>query len=165
MAPTLVTRRFSMRPVHAGDDWLVLTEAPLSAGEALAWVVRPDCGAVVLFSGTVRDHADGRTGVSALTYEAYEEHVVPRLGEIAAEARRRWPVLGRIVAWHRTGTLALGECSVLVVVSAPHRGEAFDAAEWIIDTLKATVPIWKQETWEGGQDWGTGATAVTEVQS
>jgi len=154
-----------MRPVHADDDWLVLTDAPLSAGDALAWAVRPDCGGVVLFSGTVRDHAEGRTGVTELTYEAYEEQVVPKLAELAAEARRRWPVLGRIVAWHRTGTLALGESSVLVVVSAPHRGEAFAAAEWIIDTLKATVPIWKQETWEGGQDWGTGAKAVREVRS
>jgi molybdopterin synthase catalytic subunit len=151
--------------VRAGDDWLVLTEDPLEAGDALAWAVRPECGGVVLFSGTVRDHAEGRSGVSELTYEAYEEHVVPRLAAIAAEARRRWPELGRIAAWHRTGTLAVGECSVLVVVSAPHRREAFAAAEWVIDTLKETVPIWKQEQWEGGSDWGTGASTVAEVRS
>ncbi len=163
--PTRWPRRLTMRLVgaeRASDDWLVLTDEPLDAETAMAWVARPDCGAIVLFSGTVRNHADGRTGVTELTYEAYEEHVVPRLASIAAQARERWPVLGRVVAWHRTGALTVGECSVLVVVSAPHRAEAFDAAEWIIDVLKASVPIWKQETWEGGRDWGTGASAVSE---
>ena len=73
------------------------------------WAVRPDCGAVVLFSGTVRDHAEGRAGVTHLEYEAYEEQVVPRLAAIAAETRRRWPTIGRIALLHRTGPLAIGE--------------------------------------------------------
>jgi molybdopterin synthase catalytic subunit len=126
-------------------------------------VVRPDCGAQVLFSGTVRDHAEGRSGVSQLEYEAYIEQVEPRLARIAAETRRRWPMVGRLVLLHRTGILALGECSVLVVASSPHRAEAFEAARWSIDTLKATVPIWKRETWDGGSDWGLCTHDVAEV--
>lgn len=153
-----------VRAPSSGDDWLGLTDAPLPIDEALRWAERPDCGAVVLFSGTVRDHSEGRPGVSELVYEAYEEQVEPRLGRLAEEARVRWPGLGRIVAWHRVGALAVGECSVLIVVSAGHRGPAFEAARWLIDTVKSTLPIWKQETWAGGQDWGTDAQEIAEVQ-
>ncbi len=145
------------------ETWLALTTLVLPVAEVYEWAVRPDCGAVVLFSGTVRDHAEGRAGVVQLTYEAYEEHVVPRLGAIAAEMRTRWPDVGRIALLHRTGPLRLAESSVIVAVSAPHRGEAFDAARFGIDTLKATVPIWKQETWAEGVDWALGAHDVTEV--
>jgi molybdopterin synthase catalytic subunit len=153
-----------VQPPANGDDWIGLETEPLPIDRAVAWSVRQDCGAQVLFSGTVRDHADGRPGVSQLEYEAYVDQVEPRLRSIAAEARSRWPVLGRIVLLHRVGALAVGECSVLVVVSSPHRPEAFDAARWCIDTLKATVPIWKRETWEGGVDWGTCAHDVMEVE-
>jgi molybdopterin synthase catalytic subunit len=111
----------------------------------------------------VRDHAEGRPGVSELEYEAYEEEVVPRLVAIAAEARRRWPDLGRVAVLHRVGTLAVGETSVLIAASAPHRGEAFDAARFCIDTLKTTVPIWKRETWNGGTDWALCSHPVDEV--
>jgi molybdopterin synthase catalytic subunit len=147
-----------------GHDWLALTAEELPIGAAYEWVVRPDCGAVVLFSGTVRDHAEGRSGVTSLTYEAYEEHVVGRLARIADELRRRWPTIGRVVLWHRTGELQLTESSVVVAVSAPHRGEAFEAARLGIDTLKATAPIWKKETW-GPDDagWGTGAQDIRDV--
>lgn len=146
-----------------GDTWLALTEEPLSAGAVYDWAVRPDCGAVVLFSGTVRDHAEGRPGVTLLAYEAYTEQVVPRLAAIAAEIRVRYPAVRRIALLHRVGDLQLEESSVLVVVSAPHRPEAFAAARFGIDSLKATVPIWKRERWEGGEDWGLAATEVTEV--
>jgi molybdopterin synthase catalytic subunit len=140
-----------------------LTDAPLPVGEALSWAQQAGCGAVVVFSGTVRDHAEGRPGVTELEYEAYEDEVVPRLGAIAAEARRRWPVVGRLGLLHRTGALGVGETSVVVVASAPHRPEAFDAARFCIDSLKATVPIWKRETWAGGRDWATCAHPVTEL--
>jgi molybdopterin synthase catalytic subunit len=154
-----------MAPPDVGDDWLALTSAPLPVEGAMAWAGRPSCGASVLFSGTVRDHAEGRPGVSSLEYEAYEEEVVPRLAAIAAEARARWPVLGRVAMLHRTGSLGVGETSVVVVVSAPHRPEAFSAARYCIDTLKATVPIWKRETWESGSDWSTCAHPVDEAAS
>ena len=146
----------------AGDTWIALTDSELPVGEILDWAVRPGCGAVVLFSGTVRDHAEGRTGVSKLVYEAYTEQVEPRLAAIAEEARRRWPV-GRLALLHRVGELAVGESSVVVVASTPHRPEAFESARFCIDTLKATVPIWKRETWEGGEDWGLCAHDVVDV--
>jgi molybdopterin synthase catalytic subunit len=147
----------------SGDDWLALTDLPLPVEEALQWAVRPDCGAVVLFSGTVRDHAEGRAGVTALDYEAYAEETVPRLAAIAQEARTRWPDVGRLALLHRVGRIELTESSVVVVASAPHRAEAFDAARFCIDTLKATVPIWKKEHWSEGSDWATGSTPVQEV--
>lgn len=145
------------------DTWVALAGDPLPVGAAADWAVRPDCGAVVLFTGTVRDSADGRDGVTGLEYEAYVEHAVPRMEEIAGEARRRWPGVGRVALLHRVGALEVGEPAVVVAASAPHRGEAFDAARWCIDTLKATVPIWKKESWAGGEDWGLGAHEVAEV--
>jgi molybdopterin synthase catalytic subunit len=158
-----------MRPVQVpkvdppltGDDWLRLTGDELPVGAIYEWAVRPDCGAVVLFSGTVRDHADGREGVEHLTYEAYEEAVDARFAAIASEARDRWPAVGRIAMLHRIGRLEVEESSVVVAVSAPHRVEAFEAARYAIDALKASVPIWKHETWREGSAWGTGATPIS----
>ncbi len=137
-------------------------------GAAYDWCVRGDCGAIVLFSGTVRDHAVDehgtvRCGVGHLTYEAYETQVVPRLADIAAEARVRWPETGRIVLWHRIGRIELEESSVIVVVGAPHRPEAFAAGQYAIDAIKATAPIWKHEVWADGADWGTGAHAPVDA--
>jgi molybdopterin synthase catalytic subunit len=152
-----------VQPPAGTEDWLALTEDVLSVDAAYSWVLRPDCGAVVLFSGTVRDHAEGRPGVSGLRYEAYEEQVVPKLAAIAAEMRQQWPV-GRILLWHRVGDLALTECSVIVAVSSGHRAEAFEAARFGIEAIKATVPIWKQEAWAEGEDWALGARAVVDVE-
>jgi molybdopterin synthase catalytic subunit len=142
------------------DEWLGLSAHPLPAGAALDWATRPQCGAVVVFTGTVRDHAEGRPGVSRLEYEAYEEQVGPKLRELADEMRRRWPMLGRIALLHRVGEVELTEAAVVVAVSAPHRPEAFDAARYGIDTLKETVPIWKREFWRRGSGWGLEARVV-----
>lgn len=150
-------------PPYGRDDWVGVTAEPLPLAAAAAFVERPDCGATVVFTGVVRDHAEGRPGVTSLEYEAYEEETTPRLAAIAAEARGRWPDVGRLALVHRTGFLAVGEASVVVAASAPHRAEAFDAARFCIDTLKATVPIWKRETWAGGADWSTCAHPVAEV--
>ena len=157
-----------MSPPPDAREWLAIQPDELPTAEALAWAVQPECGAVVTFSGTVRDHAEGRSGVTQLEYEAYAEQAVPRLQAIADEARRRWPTLGRIGLLHRTGPLAVLETSVVVEVRSPHRPEAFDAARFCIDTLKETVPIWKRETWSEGEgeareDWGTGASDIAEV--
>ena len=116
-----------VRRPSSGDNWIALTEDPLPVGHAHDWAVSPTCGAVVVFSGTVRDHAEGRTGVTHLTYEAYEGRAEEAMAAVAGEARRRWPDLGRIVIWHRTGRLGLGESSVVVVAAAPHRPLAFEA--------------------------------------
>jgi len=153
-----------VHPPREGNDWTGLTADPLPVEAAYEWAVLPSCGAVVLFSGTARDHADGRDDVTGLEYEAYEEQVVPRLDALAAETRARWPMVGRVILLHRVGRLELTESSVIVAVSAPHRAEAFAAARFAIDTLKATVPIWKRERWSGGEDWGTGAEQVRDAR-
>lgn len=152
-----------------GNQWIQLTDAPLPVGVAYEWAVTADCGAVVLFSGTVRDHSlaesgEMRTGVTRLTYEAYDGQVEPKMQAIVDELRLRWPTAGRVVLLHRTGDLLLGESSVLVVVGAPHRPQAFEAARYAIDALKASVPIWKREAWDGGSDWGTGAHQPIDAQ-
>ncbi|MDQ2650771.1 MAG: molybdenum cofactor biosynthesis protein MoaE [Actinomycetota bacterium] len=147
----------------AGDDWIALFVDPLPMAEATAWAVLPSCGAVVSFAGTARDHAEGRPDVHLLEYEAYEEHAVRRMQELAAEARRRWPELGRLALIHRTGPVAVTEAAVVVVASAPHRGEAFEAARFAIDELKRTVPIWKREAWAGGESWGLEPQHLTSV--
>ena len=150
------------RPV--GADWVALTDEPLPVQEAGAWAVTPASGGVVSFSGVVRDHSEGREGVTALTYEAYESEALRRLQEVALETRRRCPDVVRLALLHRVGHLELSETSVVVVASAPHRAEAFEAARFAIDTLKETVPIWKREHWAEGSDWATCAHEVRSVR-
>lgn len=154
-----------MRPPADGDTWVGVTHDPLPVDEATRWVVRPDCGAIVLFSGTARDHSASRPGVWRLEYEAYEEQVVPRLTAVADAARSRWPKLGRLVLIHRVGEVPIGESAVIVAASAPHRDEAFEAARFGIDTLKETVPVWKRESWNGGESWGLEAQHIREVDA
>ena len=148
-----------------GNEWLALTADELPISAIYEWCVRPDCGAVVLFSGTVRDHADGRTDVTSLEYEAYNEAVIPVFAKIADETRRRFDGARRIAILHRTGEMSLGESSVVVAVSSAHRPVAFDAARFAIDALKESAPIWKKENWVGGSDWGTGAHDIVAPQS
>lgn len=146
-----------------GDAWVALTEADLPVQAASSWVVRPQCGATVTFTGTARDHSDGRPDVHRLEYEAYEEQAVPRMEALVAEARRRWPALARVAVLHRTGAVQIGSAAVVVAVSAAHRADAFDAARWLIDELKRSVPIWKREAWAGGESWGLEAQHLTDV--
>jgi molybdopterin synthase catalytic subunit len=155
--------RAAVAAPRSGDDWLALSADALPVADASAWVVRPDCGATVTFTGTARDHAEGRPGVHRLEYEAYDGPALERMGAIVAEARSRWPVIGRVALLHRTGVVELGDAAVVVAVSAPHRGEAFEAARWAIDELKRTVPIWKREAWDGGESWGLEAQHLTDV--
>lgn len=117
----------------------------------------PADGALCLFLGVVRDHHQGRR-VLRLEYDAYEEMALPLLDRIEEEARRRFSASAvRIV--HRLGALEVGETSVAVAATAAHREEAFAACRWAIDTLKATVPIWKKEYGEGGASWMEGPGA------
>ena len=139
-----------------GDTWIALSERPLPVADAQAWVVRPDCGATVCFTGTVRDHSEGRPAVERLIYEAYEDQVAARFAAIAAEVRRRWPDVGRVALLHRTGELVVSDTAVVVAVGAPHRQHAFEAGRWAIDELKASAPIWKKECWAGGEAWAPG---------
>jgi molybdopterin synthase catalytic subunit len=161
--------RADRRAHHHSDDspdcWIAITDGVLPTDEVVTWATTPRCGAVVAFVGTVRDHADGRDDVVALEYEAYEEPALKSMQAIADEARRLWPQLGRIALHHRVGRLAVGDRAVLVVVSTPHRAEAFDTAEWAIDTLKQAVPIWKKEQWADGSGWGTDAVPISGVRA
>lgn len=140
-------------PADGAVRWIELCSADLPVEAARRWVTRPDCGAVVVFTGVVRDHSDDLDGVTGLTYEAYDEMARARLSEVAEVAAERWPQLGRVALLHRVGEVALGEPTVVVAASAPHREEAFAAARFCIDTLKETVPIWKQEHSEQGSRW------------
>ncbi|MFQ3651943.1 MAG: molybdenum cofactor biosynthesis protein MoaE [Gemmataceae bacterium] len=129
-----------------------LTTDPIDFSALVEVVRRRDCGAVVLFLGTVRE----RTGdqlTTALDYEAYTSMAEVKLAEVEAETRARWPV-GEIALVHRLGHLVVGEISVAVAVACPHRVEAFAAGQYAIDRLKQVVPIWKRENRPTGeQQW------------
>ena len=132
--PTRVAAPYHGQVMHppAGDTWVGLSRDPMPIAVACEWAVRPDCGALVLFAGTARDHAPGRPGVTGLEYEAYEE--------------------------------LIGEASVVVAVSSPHRPEAFEAGRFAIEALKSSVPIWKRETWDGGEDWSVDGHEPVEAR-
>lgn len=129
-----------------------ITEAPIDHAALTDGVRSNLAGAVCTFLGTVREiTGDRRT--SLLEYEAYPEMARKQLAELEAEARRRWPILEAAIV-HRVGKLDLGEISVVVAVSCPHREQAFEACRWLIDTLKEVVPIWKKEVWaDGTEEW------------
>lgn len=131
-------------------------DAPIDGGVLLDEVGRSDSGATVLFLGTVRDHSDGKEGVTHLDYEVFSEQVEPKIEEIVGEATRQWPILSAVVE-HRSGTVGLGEASVAVAVASAHRADAFEAARYIIDELKQRAPIWKKEFWPGGAEWSQGS--------
>ncbi|SRR5581483_4832051 len=135
-----------------GDSPIIVCLQPerLELAPLVAFVERPEAGAVVTFSGNVRNHNRGRR-VHYLVYEAYAPMAEAKMREIAEEAVRRWDC--RIAMTHRTGRLEIGEPSVLVAVSCAHRAAAFEACRFAIDTLKETVPIWKKEVWESGEVW------------
>jgi len=116
---------------------------PLSLDEAADAVADPAAGALCIFTGTVRDHSDAGD-VTQLTYEAWHELAEQRLRELAEDILRRWPAR-RVAIVHRVGELSVGETSVIVAVSAPHRADAFEACRHGIEQLKQDVPIWKKE--------------------
>jgi molybdopterin synthase catalytic subunit len=130
---------------------LDVRETALSVDEALAAVADPSAGGIALFVGTVRDE-DGGHAVTTLDYSAHPG-ALEALRGVAEKVVADYPVRG-LAAVHRVGTLAIGDLAVVVAVSCPHRGEAFDAARRLIDDLKATVPIWKHQTYaDGTESW------------
>jgi molybdopterin synthase catalytic subunit len=129
-----------------------LTTKPIDAARLLDEATSPQAGAVVLFLGTTRELTNGRRTVT-LDYEAYGPMAERKLVELEAEARRRWPMVECFIV-HRVGCVPLGEASVAIVVSTAHRADAFAAGQWLIDTLKQDVPIWKREQWaDGTTEW------------
>jgi molybdopterin synthase catalytic subunit len=130
---------------------LAIRDTPLSVDEVLAAVADPRAGGVAVFVGTVRDHDESRS-VTELGYSAHPS-ALDELRRVAEAVVAAWPVQG-LAAVHRTGDLAIGDLAVVVAVSCAHRGEAFDAARMLIDTLKEQVPIWKHQRFaDGDEEW------------
>lgn len=121
----------------------------------------PEDGALVVFEGVVRNNTRGRRTLY-LDYEAYETMAIKQLQELVAEARGRFKIRDVVIV-HRLGRLQIGETSVLIAVASAHRGAAFDACRWLIDTLKRTVPIWKKEYFEDGAVWADGEPFPAEI--
>jgi molybdopterin synthase catalytic subunit len=129
-----------------------ITSEPIDYAAVTDLVRSPLAGAVCTFLGTVREFTGDRRTV-ALAYESYPEMALKKMAELEEEARRRWPVI-ELALVHRVGNLELGEVSVAIAVSCPHRHESFEACRWLIDTLKQVVPIWKKEIWaDGNEEW------------
>lgn len=136
------------------EPLISITRERLDRDALVAAVSHASVGGIVVFEGVVRDNARGKQ-VRYLEYDVYPEMAVQQIREIVAEAERRWGV-ERVAVAHRVGKLEIGEASVIIVVASPHRGEAFDACRYIIDTLKTTVPIWKKEVATNGEEWVEG---------
>ncbi|MAI25806.1 MAG: molybdenum cofactor biosynthesis protein [Myxococcota bacterium] len=128
-----------------------ISDTPLVEADVVARVAADDTGGVVTFVGTVRNHARGES-IQYLEYEAYPEMAESEMEKIAVEAARRWPGV-RVAMAHRIGHLDIGDAAVVIVACAPHRGEAFEACRFCIDTLKQDVPIWKKEVAVNGAYW------------
>ncbi len=139
---------------QVSEDIYELVETPICGAEIVAQLKAPEDGAVVIFDGIVRNHSAGRRTLY-LDYEAYQPMALAKMREIGAEIRRKFPI-HRIAMMHRLGRLEIGETSVFIAISSPHRRAAFDACRFAIDTLKRTVPIWKKEYFADGAVWAEG---------
>ena len=140
-------------PVSGGQDQppCTLSEVPLDVGAVVKRVAGPDAGGIVTFVGAVRNASRGHP-IRHLEYEAYPGTAEQEMARICEEAAQRWPG-ARVAVAHRTGHLEIGDLAVVVVAAAPHRGEAFDACRYTIDSLKQRVPIWKKEVATDGEYW------------
>jgi molybdopterin synthase catalytic subunit len=144
------------RPDQPEGRFVVAT-GPLDPARAAAAVESPDCGAVTLFVGLVRDHNIGRR-VRYLDYECYQPLAVKSFERIGGEAASTWPG-ARLAIAHRVGRLQIGEASVVIAAASAHRADAFAACRYAIERVKQIAPIWKREHFEGGESWIEGATA------
>ncbi len=150
------------QPIRQPKDDFKVAFAPLSLERAYQLADDERNGAIALFSGMVRNQTDGQP-VVALEYQAYEPMALQVFKQIAAEIRRQWPDITRVVIHHRTGKLTVGEISVLVAIGSPHRSEAFAACQFAIDTLKHNAPIWKKEHWQDGSTSWVSISACEKV--
>jgi molybdopterin synthase catalytic subunit len=138
----------------------LITDQPLSTADVEGAAAWPGAGAVVTFQGIVRDNNLGKA-VHYLEYEAYPPMAERVMARIGGEVEERWPG-ARVAMAHRIGRLQIGEASVIIAVATPHRADAFAACHYAIDRLKAIVPVWKKEVWEGGEYWIEGSTPSAE---
>ncbi len=135
---------------------VVLTRERIGLDEAYEAVAHPESGGVGAFGGAVRNHHDG-AAVRSITYEAWEDRAAPAMRDVADQVIAAFPAVRAVYIAHRIGSLAVGDLSVVVAASAPHRDEAFGAARMLIDLVKASVPIWKHEHLADGTSWWPGA--------
>jgi MoaE-MoaD fusion protein len=138
-----------------------LTSNPIDTTGITRQLQKPEDGALVVFEGVVRDNARDRT-VRYLEYDAYEAMALKKIEEIGTLAKTRFDIRD-IAVVHRLGHMDIGECSIVIVVASAHRGPAFDACRFVIDTIKEIVPIWKKEFYEDGEVWIEGATKTRET--
>lgn len=134
------------------DRLFQVVDHPIDADGVIRRVQHPGNGAICVFHGVVRDHAQSGRQTSFLEYEAYQAMAEAKMAEIAEDLRRRWGI-ERVAMTHRIGRLGIGESSVVIAVGTPHRKQAFEACEYAIDRLKAEVPIWKKEIGPDGEEW------------
>lgn len=145
-----------------GREHIRIVREPISTQAVLEHLKQPEDGAAVVFEGVVRNQTRGRRTLY-LDYEAYEPMAFKQMQSLAADARARFTIRG-VAIEHRLGRLEIGETSVLIIVVSAHRGPAFEACRWIIDTLKKTVPIWKKEYFEDGGVWADGEPFPEEIR-
>jgi len=135
-------------------DFFELTKAPVDVGAVARRVIPRECGATVTLDGYAREWTKGRK-TEHLVYEAYEPMALTEMQRLGSEAHKRFEI-AHVGIVHRTGRLEIGDTSVVIAVSAPHRVAAFEACEWLIKELKRTVPIWKKEVFQDGEEWVEG---------
>jgi molybdopterin synthase catalytic subunit len=135
-------------------DWIEILDGPLDVESAVRFVSDGSAGGIDVFLGTTRAEKSGNGNeLLALDYETYREMAMVRMKQLAESARQQWPIV-KLAMLHSSGRVKVGEPSVLIAVSCPHRGEAFAACKWLIDQLKIDVPIWKKEVWaDGAESW------------
>jgi molybdopterin synthase catalytic subunit len=144
-------------------NWVLISPSGLATAELTAWATRPECGAVVTFAGTVRHSSEDRDDIVALEYETSADLAIAQIEAVIAAARARWTSIVAVAIHHRTGRVEVGDSAVVVVVSAPHRHEAFAAAEYCMDALKESVPIYKRDVWPGGSAWSNDARPIVQL--
>ena len=145
-------------------EWVAVSAQRLHPDELSDWVTRPDCGAVVTFCGTARTTSTLPHEIIELEYDTDVGLAESRIRRVSAAARERWPVVRAIAIHHRIGAVPVREPAVVVAVSSPHRREAFEAAQFCIDAVKRTVPMWKREVWQDGSAWSQEAQDILDVR-
>jgi molybdopterin synthase catalytic subunit len=148
-------------PVSGGTGRAAIVREPIHTPEVTERVKHPEDGAAIVFEGVVRDNSRGRKTLF-LDYEAYEEMALGQMEDLAAQAIAQFKVRDVAIV-HRLGRLEIGETSVLIVVASAHRGPAYDASRWLIDTLKRKVPIWKKEYFVDGAVWADGEAFPADI--
>ncbi len=144
-------------------NWITVSPQALNSNELSECAARPECGAIVTFCGTARVSSSTGNEIRELEYDTDIGLAEARMHEVVAVARSRWPQIVAVAIHHRIGTVALKEPAVVVTVSSPHRLEAFEAAQFCIDAVKSTVPMWKREVWQGGSTWSLEAQDIKSV--